>query len=93
MIDLVASKSKGYGYVTFKKREDAERAIKELNGKSFLDHDLSVCFKKAIKEWDVKANFVMKNFDKKMNTGDLLNFIRSKGFSPVSGSIIYDRKS
>ena len=40
--DKINWESRGFGFVTFKKKEDAEKAIEGLNGKELVGKPLSV---------------------------------------------------
>jgi cold-inducible RNA-binding protein len=40
-MDKVRNKSKGYGYVTFAKEDEAQKALMDMNGKARLHYLLS----------------------------------------------------
>lgn len=42
IMDRMSGRSKGFGFVTFAKKEDAEKAMKELNGTKIEDREIVV---------------------------------------------------
>ncbi|KIW01644.1 uncharacterized protein PV09_06830 [Verruconis gallopava] len=51
--DKDSGKCKGYGFVTFADREDAQRALEEFNGTEFSGHKLKIDFAERRKREDV----------------------------------------
>ena len=48
--DKVSGRSKGFGFVTFAKDEDAEKAVKEADGKELSGRNIKVNIAKPLRE-------------------------------------------
>lgn len=71
MKDVYTGISRGFGFVTFSKREEAEKAQKSLNGHETFKQDLRVMFKKNMKDLNEKANLILKNLDKSVTPAQI----------------------
>lgn len=74
-------KSLGYGYVQFKEKESAEKAIQALNGKQFFGKSIVVQKfnpkrSRPVANW--KTNLFMKNLPKGWTEDRVANFIKDK---------------
>jgi len=55
--DKFSGRSKGFGFVTFAKKEDAEKAIAEMNDKNFQGRTLKVSEAKPMEERPPRKDF------------------------------------
>ena len=51
IMDKMSNRSKGFGFVTFAKDEDADKAVKELDGKEIKGRNIKVNLAKPKKAW------------------------------------------
>jgi len=60
--DKFSGRSKGFGFVTFSKEEDAKKAIKEMNDKEVEGRNLKVNEAKPMEERPPRRNFGQRRF-------------------------------
>lgn len=60
--DKFSGRSKGFGFVTFPKDEDAKKAIKEMNDKEVEGRNLKVNEAKPMEERPPRKNFGQRRF-------------------------------
>jgi RNA recognition motif-containing protein len=60
--DKFSGRSKGFGFVTFPKDEDAKKAIKEMNDKEVEGRNLKVNEAKPMEERPQRRNFGQRRF-------------------------------
>ncbi len=65
--------SRGFGFATFEKKEDAEAAQKAMNNAQIFNRELRVYFKKNMKNLNKKANLVVKNIHPDVSSQQLYN--------------------
>jgi polyadenylate-binding protein len=70
MLNKETSKSKCYGYLNFYTEEDALRCLKEMNN-AVLSQKQIVLSQKKNKDFDSKANVLLKNISKDITQSDL----------------------
>lgn len=78
--------SREFGFVVYKKREDAENAFRNLNGTEYFKRNIRVMFKKNIRDLDEKANLMIKEIDKSVTIPQLTD--ECKKFGKVVSLII-----
>ena len=71
--------SREFAFVSFEKRADAERAIKELSGKPFYKRELRVYFKTNMRQVNPDANLIVKNLDKHITSKQLTEEVEKFG--------------
>lgn len=59
--DVFSSDSRGYGFVSYETKQEAENAIKELRYKEFQGQELKIFFKKQNQDFNTDANIFFKN--------------------------------
>ena len=74
-----SGKSRGFGYVNFKKREDANDAMEKMNN-TILNGRPIILSKKKDKEFDVNANLVVKNLPESMGQQEFMSLFKEFGF-------------
>ena len=72
-------KSKGFGFVTYKHKDEAERAQKEANHQNILDRPIRVLWKKNMWEVSKDANVFLKNIDPSATSQDLEEVFKEFG--------------
>ena len=60
--DKFSGRSKGFGFVTFAKDDDAKKAIKELNDKEVEGRNIKVNEAKPMEERSPRRNFGQRRF-------------------------------
>jgi len=60
--DKFSGRSKGFGFVTFPKDEDAKKAIKEMNDKEVEERKMKVNEAKPMEERPQRRNFGQRRF-------------------------------
>ena len=60
--DKFSGRSKGFGFVTFAKDEDAKKAIKEMNDKEVDERKMKVNEAKPMEERPPRRNFGQRRF-------------------------------
>jgi RNA recognition motif-containing protein len=71
MKNIFNNENRGYGFVTYENRENAEKAQKAMNNKEVLRREIRVYFKKNIKNISKEANMVIKNLHKDISSQQL----------------------
>ncbi len=71
MRDIYSGVSRGFGFVSFSKVEDAINAKEALNYSIIEDREIRICFKKNTKEFVPEANIFIKNIDKDFTNKEL----------------------
>lgn len=79
MRHLITRKSRGFGFVTFKNRVSAEKALKEMNGFVILKNKLKVFSKDKYKTIDKNANVFFSNLPKQMTEEELEEMVNEIG--------------
>lgn len=69
--DLFSTDSKGYGFVTYQTKEEAERAIKEMRYEEIQGHELKIFFKKNNQDFNQEANLFFRNLPVTMKAKEL----------------------
>jgi len=60
--DKFSGRSKGFGFVTFAKEEDAKKAIKEMNDKEVEGRNIKVNEARPMEERSPRKNFGQRRF-------------------------------
>lgn len=86
VLDKKTNKPLGYGYVCFPNKDDADRALKEVNNLEYKGKKLRVMWKieKNDKAFNDKANVYVKNIDEKTTQQDLYELFSTTGGEVVS---------
>ena len=71
--------SREFAFVSFEKRSDAERAVKELNGRPFYKRELRVHFKTNMRQVNPDANLIFKNLAKTVTSKQLTEEVEKFG--------------
>ncbi len=71
MRDIVTHKSRGFGFVNFRRFNDAERAINALNNQLFMGKSLRVYFKTVFQGLNKQANVLLTNIASGVTENDL----------------------
>lgn len=72
MFDKETNKSKGFGYLNFGDKDEANRCLNEMNNTAFDSRQIVLNLKKD-KDFDSKANVVVRNLPKDFDQKDLAN--------------------
>ena len=67
---MKTKQSKGFGYVNFHNKEEADRCLNTLNNAKFGNKQILLSKKKS-KDFDSKANIVVKNLPKEIDQQEL----------------------
>ena len=71
VLDRKTSKGLGYGYISFRKAEDAEKCLKEMNNYVISGHAIILSMQTQKKTFNEKANILLKNLDKDLTQSEL----------------------
>merc|ERR1711976_292978 len=71
MKNTYTNESRGFGFVTFSKKDEAEKAQQVMNNKLVFNREIRVYFKKNMKNINPKANLVLKNLHKNITSKQL----------------------
>ncbi len=74
VLDRKTSKGLGYGYISFRKQEDAEKCLKEMNNYVINGHAIILSMQTTQtqkKTFNEKANILLKNLDKDLTQSEL----------------------
>lgn len=75
----VAKKSRGFAFVTYYQKADAEKARTATNHEIILQNRIRVTFKKNIKELASEANIFVKNVPNSVEAPEFETFFRQFG--------------
>lgn len=79
VLDKRTSKSRGYGYIQFYTKEEAEKCLTELNNFELKGKPLRVVNSVAKFEVNEKANILVKNIDKDVTQQELFDTFKPFG--------------
>ena len=71
MRDAYTGESRRFAFVSYIKREDAEKAKDALNYTKLFDREIRICFKRTPGDFKPKANIFVKNLDPQVTTKQL----------------------
>ena len=71
VLDKKTSKSFGYGYLSFHTEAEAQRCLTEMNNASINGHSIVLSQKITDKNFNEKANLLLKNIDKEVKQAEL----------------------
>jgi len=71
MKNIITYKSRGFGFISFTKHEDAKKAMLELNGKKILNKTIRVLWKQDNMTFNKNANVLISNLDNSVKQEDL----------------------
>ena len=83
MKNTYTSESRRFGFVTFERKDQAEKAQKAMNNKEVFKREIRVYFKKNMGSLNPKANMVVKNLQKDVSSKQLTEECARYG-DPVS---------
>ena len=92
MKNTYTSESRRFGFVTFERKEQAEKAQKAMNNKEVFKREIRVYFKKNMGSLNPKANMVVKNLQKDVTSKQLTEECSSYG-EPVSCFVKTDEQN
>lgn len=75
----MSKKSRGFAFVTYYQKADAEKARAATNHEVILQNHIRVTFKKNIKELSTEANIFVKNIPNNVNAPDFESFFSQFG--------------
>lgn len=64
--DIYTGESRGFGFVSFYRKDHAEEAQKKMNGHVHFRQPMRVIFKKNVQELNPNANLIVRNIDRKV---------------------------
>lgn len=68
MRDAYTGESRRFAFVSYIKKEDAEKAKEELNYSKLFDREIRICFKRTPGDFKPKANIFVKNLSPEVTT-------------------------
>lgn len=68
MKDIYSGESRGFAFVSYRTKEDAQKAKEALNYHKINDWEIRISFKKNPSDFDPKANIFIKNLNKEVST-------------------------
>ena len=71
MKDIYSGESRGFAFVSFFKKEDAQKALDALNYTKLDGWELRICFKKSPSDFKPEGNIFIKNLKEEVTTKDL----------------------
>ena len=71
MRDAYTGESRRFAFVSYLKKEDAEKAKDALNYSKLFDREIRICFKRTPGDFKPKANIFVKNLDRAVTTKQL----------------------
>lgn len=79
MRHLVTRKSRGFGFITFKNKFSADKALREMNGQVILKNKIKVFSKEKYKNIDKNANVFFSKLPKQMTEEEFENMVTEIG--------------
>lgn len=80
VIDSKTNKSRGYGYLQFVKKEEAERCLNEMNNAKINGQAIRIIFSTAEPKYNENANLLVKNIDKEATQQEIFNLFKPYGY-------------
>lgn len=81
VIDSKTNKSRGYGYLQFVQKEEAERCLREMNNATLNGLALRIINSTAEPKYNENANLLVKNIDKDATQQEIFDLF--KPFGPI----------
>ncbi len=79
VIDSKTNKSRGYGYLQFVLKEEAERCLNEMNNTTLNGLALRIMFSSAEPKYNENANLLVKNIALDASQQEIFNLFKSYG--------------